>query len=95
MTIEPITGLLSRIEFRDFLSLSEWEKQEKINQLHTSRVAAIEQAHQAPKPKQTKSAQKNKKKKSQAKSAEKELAKLLGKMTEAQREALLNKTNSQ
>jgi hypothetical protein len=88
--LQAVVGLLARIEHRDFLSLSHPEQLELINQMHQSRVTAIEESQQTKNKGRTKSAKKNSAKRGGAKrsanSAEKKLAKLLEGMSPAQRE---------
>ena len=88
--LESVTGLLSRIEFRDFLSLDEPAKYSKIKELQQTRVQAVEESKDKPK-RQTKSAAKNKAKKQNSNKNENQLAKLLAQMTPEQREALKEK----
>jgi len=89
--LQPVIGLLARIHHRDFLSLSYPEQMAMVNQLHESRVAAIEQSQQTAKKRQTRSAKKNVAKRNgaarSAKAAENKLVKLLQSMTSEQREA--------
>jgi len=92
--MEPITGLLDRIFFTDFLSKEEYLQREQIKHLHETRTHAIEVSKQQPK-RQTKSAAKNKAKKQTAAKQQNELAKLLSKLSPAQREALINKAKGE
>lgn len=93
---ELITGLQSRIVFRDYLSKTPYEQLEQVQRLHQVRTSAVEQSKQAPARKaKTKSATKNQERRKGASSAQNQLAKLLAKMSPEDREALINQAKGE
>jgi hypothetical protein len=86
----PVKNLMRRINFPDFLSISEEEQLNRIEHLQQERLAAIEAARKVKT--STKSAARNKAKtqsgRASVKNDQKKLAELLAKLTPAQVEAI-------